>query len=63
MADLSAALAPAAAALPVIASAFGGGGGGSALNRDLTNYGVITVGDSASGQREFAQALMEFLGL
>lgn len=63
MRELAAAMAPAAAALPIIASAFGGGGGGSALNRDLTNYGIITVGDSASGQREFAQALVEFLGL
>lgn len=61
--DVSAAMATAAPFLPAIAAGAGGGAGGGGGNRDLTNYGLITVGDQGAGNREFAAALMEFLGL
>lgn len=62
--DMAAAFATAAPALTAFSEAFAGGGGGSAaLTRDLTNYGVIMVGDQGAIDRDFRDALLAFLGV
>ena len=64
--DINRALAPALPTLTALGAAFSGapaGGGAPSLTRDLTNYGVITVGDQGEGQRQFVAALLDFLGV
>lgn len=62
-ADVAGALSDAIPVITTATVAIGSAGGTGGGRRDLTNYGVITVGGAAEGQREFTEALLDFLGV